>query len=107
MKRKDKSPDYEPLPKKRNRNQESAPATSTTSFQQLLDFTELNATSEISTRFGQIARALLHDFHLVVRCGNMDSLFEIMELEFYLRKDGCHEDPFAHGSEDQKISGRW
>jgi hypothetical protein len=28
-------------------------------------------------------------------------------MEFYLQKAKCHEDPFTHGSEEQKVSGRW
>ena len=33
--------------------------------------------------------------------------FAILELEFYLYKTGCHEDPFTHGTEEQRLSGRW
>lgn len=33
--------------------------------------------------------------------------FEILELEFYLWKYEIHEDPFTHGSEEQKRSGKW
>ena len=73
----------------------------------LLDFTSLTTTDDILARFDVLSRALLHDFHLVVRCGTVDTLFEILELEFYLQKAGCHEDPFTHGSEEQKVSGRW
>lgn len=73
----------------------------------LLDFTSLTTTDDIVARFDVLSRALFHDFHLVVRCGTVDTPFEILELEFYLQKAGCHEDPFTHGSEEQKISGRW
>ncbi|KAF8076947.1 hypothetical protein FPV67DRAFT_439383 [Lyophyllum atratum] len=86
----------------------SSPATTTDSaLQQALDFSALNDTSSISERFDLVGRALLHEFHLVVRSDNVETLFEILELEFYLLKDGCHEDPFTHGSEEQKLSGRW
>ena len=33
--------------------------------------------------------------------------YEIIELEFYLQKSGLHEDPFTHGSDEQRQSGRW
>ncbi|KAF8641302.1 hypothetical protein AX16_010081 [Volvariella volvacea WC 439] len=33
--------------------------------------------------------------------------FQIMEMEYYLLKGECHEDPFTHGSEEQKFSARW
>ncbi|KAF9463686.1 hypothetical protein BDZ94DRAFT_596079 [Collybia nuda] len=79
----------------------------TTSLQKLLDFTSLGQLSDISDRFEQVGHALLHDFFLVVRCGSMETQFEILELEFYLLKSGCHEDPFTHGSEEQKFGGRW
>jgi hypothetical protein len=73
----------------------------------LLDFTLLTTTDDILARFDVLSRALLHDFHLVVRYGTVDTPFEILELEFYLQKAVCHEDPFTHGSEEQKVSGRW
>jgi hypothetical protein len=73
----------------------------------LLDFSALNSPSEISDRFGQIGNALLHNYILTVRCGEVETEFRILELEFYLQKQECHEDPFTHGSEEQKICGRW
>ena len=74
---------------------------------QSLDFSSLYCTSTISERFDHVARSLLHDFHLIVKSGHVETVFEILELEFYLWKDGCHEDPFTHGSEEQKICGKW
>ncbi|KAG6847133.1 hypothetical protein H0H93_009937 [Arthromyces matolae] len=76
-------------------------------LQQNLDFSTSTTTSSIEERFSQIGRALLNDFHLVVRSNDQETVFEILELEAYFRKDGCHEDPFTHGSEEQKICGRW
>ena len=73
----------------------------------LLDFSALNNPSEISDRFDQIGNALLHDCILVLRCGEVETEFRILELEFYLRKQECHEDPFTHESEEQKICGQW
>ncbi|KAF8967490.1 hypothetical protein BDZ97DRAFT_1916773 [Flammula alnicola] len=78
------------------------------SLQSLLDFSLVTTEDEISTRFDQIAKALIHEFRLVVRRENArDVEFEILEAEFYLQVGGCHEDPFTHGSEEQKVGGRW
>lgn len=73
----------------------------------LLHFSSLVDESEILYRFDQIARVLLHDFYLVVQGKQLKTEFEILELEFYLQKKACHEDPFTHGSEEQKICGNW
>ncbi|KAG6886731.1 hypothetical protein C0995_005393 [Termitomyces sp. Mi166 len=72
-----------------------------------LDFSTLHSTSTISDRFDHVGRSLLYDFHLVVKSGHEETVFEILELEFYLRKDGYHEDPFTHGSEEQRVCGKW
>lgn len=82
-------------------------APSLRSLQQLLDLSALNHLSDITERFDQVGRALLHDFHLVIQHGDVETSFKILELEFYLQKAECHEDPFTHGSEEQKVSGRW
>jgi hypothetical protein len=76
-------------------------------FLQLLDFSALDNISAISDRFDQVGSALLHNHMLVVRYGEVQTEFRILELEFYLQKHACHEDPFTHGSEEQKICGRW
>lgn len=73
----------------------------------LLDFTHANTTSEISLRFDQLGAALLHDYRIVANSGKKKSEYEILELEFYLIKPGCHEDPFTHGAEEQRRSGNW
>ena len=79
----------------------------------LLDLTGLTAHSDIHARFSLIADALLTRFRLCVCVtplggGRARTLqYEILELEFYLRKAGVHEDPFTHGSEEQKRTGRW
>lgn len=78
-----------------------------TYLQKLLDFTKPDNLSDISDQFNKVANALLHDFHLVVKCGDTETQFQILELEFYLLKSGCHEDPFTHGTEEQKFGGRW
>jgi len=79
----------------------------TESLQQLLDFSHLSDEQCIKARFDVVANALLRDFHLVVKCENVETEFQILELEFYLQKAGCHEDPYTHGGEEQKIGGRW
>lgn len=76
-------------------------------LQHLLDFSSLTAAADISARFEAIAAFLLREYRIVVTCGDTETIFEILELEFYLRKQGYHDDPFTHGSEEQKISGRW
>jgi len=73
----------------------------------LLDFTSLTSLSVITDRFDEIANALFHDYNLLLTNGEKQTTLEILELEFYLQKSGLHEDPFTHGSEEQKQSGRW
>ncbi len=74
-----------------------------TQLQRLLDFSSLANETDILHRFEDIANEILLRFRLVV---NRTEL-EILELEFYLWKDRVHEDPFTHGSEEQKVLGRW
>jgi hypothetical protein len=73
----------------------------------LLDLSSLHDESAISDRFDEIARVLMHGYHLVVSREQVETAFQIQEMEFYLQKAKCHEDPFTHGSEEQKVSGRW
>ena len=77
------------------------------SLRDLLDFTSLDDEVAITNRFDMIARVLMHEHQLVVHCEGAETAFEIQEMEFYLQKDECYEDPFTHGSEEQKVSGRW
>lgn len=81
----------------------SSDTTTATQLQRLLDFSSLANERDILHRFEDIADEILLRFRLVV---NKTEL-EILELEFYLWKDRVHEDPFTHGSEEQKVSGRW
>jgi hypothetical protein len=76
-------------------------------IESLLDFTSLTSASAIPSRFDAIADALFFHYQLLLTCGHVQTAFEVLELEFYLRKSGCHEDPFTHGSEEQKQSGQW
>ncbi|KAH7918351.1 hypothetical protein BV22DRAFT_1076286 [Leucogyrophana mollusca] len=78
-----------------------------TNFWQLLDFSALTSQSDILARFEDVANALLCEFHIVLVRGGIQTEYEILELEFYLQKSGCHEDPFTHGSEEQERSGQW
>ena len=85
------------------------------SLQELLDFSQVKTEEDIEHRFNHIAKTLLHEVHLVVMVVKHEDTkdtkkeieFEILEAEFYLQIGGCHEDPFTHGSEEQKLSGRW
>ncbi|THU86181.1 hypothetical protein K435DRAFT_590386, partial [Dendrothele bispora CBS 962.96] len=77
---------------------------------QLLDLTLLSDSDSISRRFNDIADLLLRKFELVVKSyheNQRETCYKILELEFYLWKTGCHEDPFTHGSEEQRLSGQW
>ncbi|ESK87714.1 hypothetical protein Moror_1845 [Moniliophthora roreri MCA 2997] len=96
--------DSEEAPRKRG-----APY-STSGLLNLLDLSSIGATasSEIDDRFDAIADALLNRFQLCIRKVNgSEVIYRVMELEFYWWKTGCHEDPFTHGSAEQRFSGRW
>lgn len=74
----------------------------------LLDLTHLSTETDISRRFEHIASALLHGYDLCLAQSAEKSVsYRLLEIEFYLRKDACHEDPFAHASEEQAASGTW
>lgn len=77
-------------------------------LREILDFSGVDSEQEIAQRFERISTALLQEFRLVVRREHeTDVEFEILEAEFYLQIGGCHEDPFTHGNEEQRVSGRW
>ncbi|KAF9235230.1 hypothetical protein BU15DRAFT_89648 [Melanogaster broomeanus] len=73
----------------------------------LLDFSGLTSAEDISTRFEALAQELLCNSTLSVVRNGIHTDLEILELEFYLQKSGCHEDPFTHGSVEQERSGQW
>ncbi|KAI6098541.1 hypothetical protein F5141DRAFT_1032613 [Pisolithus sp. B1] len=73
----------------------------------LLDLSALTTREEISSRFDAIAREVLCNYVLTIVHNGIYSDYEILELEFYLQKSGCHEDPFTHGSFEQEQSGQW
>jgi hypothetical protein len=85
----------------------SNPSSSDIPLPQLLDLSSLNHISDISNRFDQLANALLYNFRLTLTCADIQTQFEILEMEFYFHKFDCHEDPFTHDSEEQKTTGRW
>jgi hypothetical protein len=75
-----------------------------------LDFTALNSLQEISGRFDELARSLMfsHTIHLhKPGSPSKDVEYEILELEFYLHKPGCHVDPFTHKADEQRKGGQW
>jgi len=83
---------------------------SSSDLMQLLDVTLLSDSASISCRFDEIANLLLREFELVVKSSHKvekEHYYKILELEFYLWKKECHEDPFTHGSEEQRLSGQW
>lgn len=73
----------------------------------LLDFSALSSLEDVSARFDAIAQSLLCTHVLSIVHNNVRTNYEILELEFYLQKAGCHEDPFTHGSIEQERSGQW
>lgn len=73
----------------------------------LLDFTSSCSQDKISSRFDSISSALLSEYYLSIVHGDSETNYEILELEFYLQKSSCHEDPFTHGSTEQERSGQW
>ncbi|TDL30081.1 hypothetical protein BD410DRAFT_710865 [Rickenella mellea] len=85
----------------------------------LLDFINLTAggvqVDDIRKRFAAIATALLHGHRLVLRRASAvkdegegeGERYDVLEVEFYLWIDGVHEDPYTHGSEEQRVAGRW
>ena len=73
----------------------------------LLDFSTLTSAEKISGRFAVIAQELLCNTILSVVHNGTRTDLDILELEFYLHKLNCHEDPFTHGSVEQERSGQW
>ncbi|OSX59608.1 hypothetical protein POSPLADRAFT_1078945, partial [Postia placenta MAD-698-R-SB12] len=73
----------------------------------LLDFTSASTDALITHRFECIASALLHEYYLLVISDDTRNNYEILEVEFYLKAADVHDDPFTHGSEEQRYSGQW
>ena len=73
----------------------------------LLDLSSLTKHTDFSARFADIAEVLLNHVILHLNAEGKPTNFQILELEFYLFKSGCHEDPFTHGSDERRQSGKW
>jgi hypothetical protein len=86
----------------------------------LLSFEQTSTPENILSRFASVADILLRNVHLQVTSFSptaasspemLDSYvtttYELLEIEFYLWMAGSHEDPFTHGTEEQRHSGRW
>lgn len=73
----------------------------------LLDFSSLDTQEKIASRFSEVAQSIIHAHRLVISKDSTVTEYEVLELECYLIKPGCHEDPFTHGSDEQKRSGCW
>ncbi|KAG8896309.1 hypothetical protein FRC01_011888, partial [Tulasnella sp. 417] len=81
-------------------NQPNAPLKS------LLDLSEVE-NGQLQARFDAIADALIHRSRLQVVNGDKIVKYQILEAEFYLRDSARHWDPFTHGEEEQRFSGKW
>ena len=82
-------------------------STTEVALDSLIDLSDVENQEQLQLRFDAIAKALLCDYQLVVTRPGATTKVEFMEVEFYLQKEGFHEDPFTHGSEEQKVAGRW
>ncbi|KAG6373907.1 hypothetical protein JVT61DRAFT_6060 [Boletus reticuloceps] len=89
-----------------NKSQNDSPDSSP-GLAPLLDFSALTSAEEISEHFEVVARELLSNTILCVVQNGICTDLDILELEFYLQKACCHEDPFTHGSVEQERSGQW
>ncbi|KAK1232619.1 hypothetical protein PQX77_004239 [Marasmius sp. AFHP31] len=107
--------DHRPLKRERSAPQvgpaECEPPSSESELLSLLDFSTLSSEDRVIARFDELARKLLSgSFHLVISNSTPTASevhYQFLEIEFYLWMSSCHEDPFTHGSEEQRISGRW
>lgn len=73
---------------------------------QLVDFSALVSEVTIARQSQLLAEALLWDYTLLLLHQSGREEYEILEIEFYLKKTG-HDDPFAHGTQEQSASGNW
>ena len=76
-------------------------------MEELLDVSNLHNHFQISRRFLEIGESILSSHCLRVEYEGTSTDFEILEIEFYLRKEGLHEDPFCHAHHDQRRSAQW
>ena len=73
----------------------------------LLDLTQQDSTNELCIAFDKIAKSMLHDQILCITTPKGETQYAILELEMYLKKEGIHEDPFTHASDEQRVAGNW
>lgn len=77
-------------------------------LQGLLNFDGLATHEEIFDRMRLIAKSLLSQHTLEIKSDNGKVVnYEFIEVEFYLLKNPSHMDPFTHGEDEQRYSGRW
>lgn len=84
----------------------SVPTQTEPELKSLLDLSNIEAHG-FEPRFRQIAETLIHRSRLEVTANEEVQTYQVMELEFYLLDPNLHWDPFTHGEEEQKVSGRW
>ena len=78
------------------------------SLEELLDIPSDIAHDALDARFQTIANAILFDYELVVGSSTAgETRYQVLEVEFYLWIESTHEDPFTHGNEEQRVSGKW
>ena len=100
------------------------------SLAKLLDVRSISTHSQMNARFNEIASLLLWECHLILSSTapsdssvsgsnnerdvvlpdekeEYEAVYELLEVEFYLKKLDCHDDPFTHGAEEQSSSGKW
>jgi hypothetical protein len=103
-----RSADNEPSGEYPNKSLRRDEVLDSSSLASLLDFSALTSHSDINIQFGQLADTLICGHHILLKHDGREHKFDILELECYLHKSGCHEDPFTHGADEQKrYSGRW
>lgn len=70
-----------------------------------MDFLKINTTSieTIEQSFKTIAETLLKDYKIKVN----DQFYRLLDIEFYYSHEGKFVDPYIHGNELQKETGRW
>lgn len=106
------TPELTSLKRARSENVAGAPGPALTKppvLPDLLDCTSLKDQAAIEARFHLIARSLLCEHVLVVKpaVDAPEMEYELLEVEFYLLSAGYHEDPFTHGTDEQRTSGKW
>lgn len=97
-------------------NLELTLSTDKASLPLLLDFSTADLPQQlIQSRFDDIAASLLHQYTLVyekaepTEDASTRTEYDILEVEMYLHKNGCHEDPFTHADDldENRTCGEW